>query len=86
MTPFQNAVSTTKSRWDWLSEKVFGNELVSGNGSYPGVPDISNFNLVLDKDGMVTRPELENFGRAMVGGGQLYGAAHAFGIFFSSEY
>ncbi|RMZ86788.1 hypothetical protein DV736_g5986, partial [Chaetothyriales sp. CBS 134916] len=76
-TPFQNAVGTSKSRWDWLAEKVTGQELAPPSGGYPGVPDIGSWNLVLDKNGLVARPELTNFGRAMVGGGKL-GAAQVF--------
>ena len=82
-TAFQQAVETTKSRWDWLAERVTGEELVFGSGRYPGVPDISNWDLTLDKKGRVTRPELTNFGRAMVGGGKLYGAAQTFGMTIS---
>ena len=46
---------------------------------YPGVPSAANVNITPDAKGLVTRPELENFGLAMIGGGKTSGAAHPFG-------
>jgi hypothetical protein len=59
---------------------VTGQELVSGPGGYSSVPDISDWDSTWDKKGCVTRPELRNMGRAMVGGGKLYGDAQTFGM------
>ncbi|KKA24443.1 O-methyltransferase [Rasamsonia emersonii CBS 393.64] len=77
-TAFQRAVNTTKARWDWLAERVSPAQIQPQNTPYPGVPDVHNWNLVPGADGLVGRPELENFGLAMVGGGKVTGTAHAF--------
>ena len=79
-TAFQNAVGTTKPRWDWLAEKIKPNQVSPERGvGYPGIPSAANVDLKPDDNGLVTRPELENFGIAMIGGGKTSGAAHPFG-------
>lgn len=45
---------------------------------YPGLPGggpVSSH----EKDDLVSRPELEVFGLAMLGGGKVFGAAHPYG-------
>lgn len=81
-TPFQMAVGTTKPRWDWLAERVSPDQVSpqDGRSGYPGIPSAANANLKSDKHGLVTRPELDNFGLAMIGGGKTSGAAHPFGL------
>ncbi|KAL6231241.1 hypothetical protein BDW75DRAFT_220708, partial [Aspergillus navahoensis] len=74
-TAWQKAVGTTKARWDWLAERVPLDE-VRPEAPYPGLPDIRH--LQPGPDGKYTRPELDNFGLAMVGGGKVSGAAHAY--------
>lgn len=79
-TAFQNAIGTTKPRWDWLAEKKSPDQVSPGSGvGYPGIPSAANANLKPDNNGLVTRPELEDFGLAMIGGGKTSGAAHPFG-------
>ena len=79
-TAFQNAIGTTKTRWDWLAERVSPDQVSPKDSvGYPGIPSAANADLKPDKDGLVTRPELDNFGLAMIGGGQITGAAHPFG-------
>jgi hypothetical protein len=51
-TASQQAVETTKPRWDWLADRATRQELVSGPGGYPGVTDISDWDLTLDKKGV----------------------------------
>ncbi|KAL3431736.1 S-adenosyl-L-methionine-dependent methyltransferase [Aspergillus tetrazonus] len=75
-TAWQKAVGTTKARWDWLAERVSLDEVRPKEAPYPGLPDIRH--LQPGPDGKYTRPELDNFGLAMVGGGKVSGAAHAY--------
>ncbi|KAL4963710.1 O-methyltransferase tpcA [Aspergillus stella-maris] len=75
-TAWQKAVGTKRARWDWLAERVFLHQVRPPGAPYPGLPDIKH--LCPDANGLVTRPELENFGLAMVGGGKVSGAAHAY--------
>ncbi|KAL4789761.1 S-adenosyl-L-methionine-dependent methyltransferase [Aspergillus venezuelensis] len=75
-TAWQNAVGTNRARWDWLAERVFLHQVRPPGAPYPGLPDIKH--LCPDANGLVTRPELDNFGLAMAGGGKVSGAAHAY--------
>lgn len=78
-TAFQCAVGTTKPRWDWLAERIPPKQVSPETGvGYPGVPSAANVKVKPDNFGLVTRPELENFGLAMIGGGKTSGAAHPF--------
>lgn len=54
-------------------------QVVSNGPSYPGVPDLSDYDTTVDADRCIGRPELDNFALAMVAGGKTLGAAHAFG-------
>lgn len=77
---FQEAMGTDKSRWDWAAELVPPSQVSRDKVGYPGVPDPKNWNLKpRDASGNVSRPELENFGLAMIGGGKVSGAAHPYG-------
>lgn len=93
-TAFQNAVNTTKSRWDWLEEKVPLKDLRCENSGYPGAPElvpsfengVANVSPTTNghsetKPGkeLYARPEHAIFGLAMVGGGKITGAAHVEG-------
>jgi hypothetical protein len=82
-TAFQKAVGTTKARWDWFAERVPRDDVRPKDVAYPGLPDVTNVKPGLD--GLFSRPELENFSLAMVGGGMVSGAAHAFGETISSQ-
>lgn len=75
VTPWQDAIGTTKSRWEWLGEKTTVAELKSQSPGYPGciTPPPG------DENSLVTRPELDIFGLAMVGGGHVFGVAHIYG-------
>ncbi|KAI1760579.1 S-adenosyl-L-methionine-dependent methyltransferase [Hypoxylon sp. FL1150] len=77
-TPFQAAAGTNKSLWDWMTERLPSDLVVSDGPGYPGVPDLSKYNVMFDHKGLVGRPELHNLAAAMVGGGKTWGAAHAF--------
>lgn len=77
-TPLQEAIGTSKPMWEWLEEKVPARELKSTNGSYPGYFD-SYISAVNDWESVVSRPELDIFGIAMLGGGRVNGTAHAYG-------
>jgi hypothetical protein len=77
-TAFHNAMGTDKPLWEWMTEKHPPEKVVSDGPGYPGVPDLSIWNVATDEPGLVSRPELENFALAMVGGGKTSGAAHAF--------
>ena len=84
-TAFQCAVGTTKPRWDWLAEKISPEQISPETGvGYPGVPSAANVNVKPNDNGKVTRPELENFGLAMIGGGKTSGAAHPYGEYLLS--
>lgn len=77
-TAFQNTVGIDKPLWEWMSERVPSDHLVSDGPGCPGVSDLSNYpSLAFDHDGRVERPELQNFALAMMGGGKASGAAHA---------
>lgn len=77
-TAFQEAVGTSKSRWEWLEEKVPVNELRSEHASHPGFFD-STIYAVNDGESVMSRPELDVFGLAMLGGGVVCGTAHVHG-------
>lgn len=76
-TAWQEAVGTSKPRWEWLEEKVAVKELRPEHASYPGVFDIS---AVENGKSVVSRPELDVFGLAMLGGGRVHGTAHVYGM------
>ncbi|KAI1335920.1 S-adenosyl-L-methionine-dependent methyltransferase [Xylariaceae sp. FL0016] len=86
-TPWQDAVGTTKARWEWLEEtpethvlrKPFSSG-EAGSSSYPGP-----FGAVLDEatngrlpDDQIARPEHQIFGLAMLGGGRVFGEAQLY--------
>jgi len=89
-TAFQDALNTTKSRWDWLEEKITPEEIVSHEvavgspAGYPGVPEPRKYINGSMKDGSFPRPEHEIFTLSMQGGGKVHGAAHPYGQSFSS--
>ncbi|KAL4957580.1 S-adenosyl-L-methionine-dependent methyltransferase [Aspergillus filifer] len=74
-TPWQKAMWINRARWDWLGERVFLHQIRHPGVPYPGLPDVKH--LCPDANGSITRPELDNFGLAMVGGGKVFGAVHA---------
>lgn len=78
-TPFQEALGTSQTRWDWLEEKIPVGEQRSGNASYPGYFD-STISAVNDRELVISRPELDIFGLAMLGGGRVSGTSHVYGI------
>ncbi len=77
-TAFQDAVGTSKPRWEWLEEKVPAEELRSKSSGYPGVPGLD----MAPRNGetLISRPELAVFGLAMLGGGRVFGVAHIYGM------
>jgi hypothetical protein len=79
-TPFQDAVGTSKARWDWLEEKCPAIEIDRQGSGYPGIPDAKPHINGLTADDLVSRPEHEVFGLAMLGGGLVFGAAHPYGM------
>lgn len=74
-TPFQEALGTPKSRWEWLEEDLVPDEVpVTGLGiGYSGLMTAESSPKTPTK-----RPELEVFGLAMLGGGRVFGAAHPY--------
>ncbi|KAL8784354.1 MAG: hypothetical protein Q9213_004006 [Squamulea squamosa] len=77
-TALQDALGIDVPLWEWMAKKVPVDQIQGNGPGYPSVPDISNCNLAPDEDGLVFRPELNNFALAMAGGGKASGAAHAF--------
>lgn len=78
-TAFQDAMGTTKTRWEWLEEKVPVDQLGSSGTGYPGVPSTKGLFSESEKGELVGRPEHEVMGLAMLGGGMVYGSAHPYG-------
>lgn len=78
VTAFQDAVGTSKPRWEWLEEKLPVEQLKSSSSGYPGTPGLDLKNGTTDS--MVPRPELAVFGLAMLGGGRVFGVAHVYGM------
>lgn len=80
-TPLNEALGTDKPYWDWLAVKIKPEDIGKGSGvGYSGVPDPKSWShLKPDADGLIKRPELENFGLGMVGGGKVSGSALPFG-------
>lgn len=72
-------MGTNRPIFDWLAERLSLSQVVRDGPGYPGVPDLSNWDLEPDDQGLVSRPEMGNFALAMVAGGKTSGAAHAFG-------
>ena len=84
MTPWQDAVGTTQSRWDWLDEKVTYDDYKKSMDSsgYPGAfgDELDSFK-ALAKDGVsVARPEHSIFGLAMVETGEVLSRPHLYGM------
>ncbi|KFY04193.1 hypothetical protein V491_09437 [Pseudogymnoascus sp. VKM F-3775] len=75
-TAWQDAVQTTKSRWDWIEERVEQDKLLDSGGHYPGIPSVVIEPQEKGDDGLVARPELAIMGLAMIGGGRVFGSAH----------
>lgn len=81
-TAFNLAVGTELPRWGWLEARVPASQLKRVNSrGYPRAESDGNrrngVDDAADKSGdLVQRPELEVFGRAMVAGGKVFGAAH----------
>ncbi len=88
-TPLQEAVGTSKPRWDWLEEKVPPEALSSKGPGYPGLPSLRESqktpNGIGGEQTLVARPEHEIFGLAMLGGGMVFGAAHPYGQYWSKN-
>jgi hypothetical protein len=89
VTPWQDALKTTKSRWDWLEEEVsiddIRSEDNSSDGRSSGYPGVFGAELQQACDNakdtrMIKRPEHRIFGLAMVGGGRVFGQAHLYGM------
>ncbi|KAI0512934.1 S-adenosyl-L-methionine-dependent methyltransferase [Xylaria bambusicola] len=87
VTPWQDALKTSKPRWDWLEESVPIHDLEAGNNSSDGgssaYPGVFGDELAKACDGktsatLIKRPEHRIFGLAMVGGGRVFGAAHLY--------
>ena len=81
-TPWQDAVNTSKPRWDWLEEKHTPASLLeaSSGPGYPGLPSLKEVVSAAAGEKLMSRPEYEVFGLAMLGGGLVFGAAHLYGI------
>ncbi|KAL4889029.1 S-adenosyl-L-methionine-dependent methyltransferase [Aspergillus ambiguus] len=79
-TAFQNAICTSKPRWEWIEEKVEKDKLRESGGHYPGIPSLAleSQSNADNGNGLVARPELEIMGLAMVGGGRVLGTAHVY--------
>ncbi|KAL7621041.1 hypothetical protein AAE478_008353 [Parahypoxylon ruwenzoriense] len=81
-TAFNLAVGTELPRWSWLEMRVPKGQVKRVNSQgYPraeaGDAHVNGDNGVKRQAGeTLQRPELEIFGRAMVGGGKVFGAAH----------
>lgn len=90
VTAWQDAVGTSKARWDWLEEMPRVGDVLNGrNGSqggssgYPGVfgAELEKACGNADAEALIKRPEHSIFGLAMVGGGRVFGQAHLYGQF-----
>lgn len=44
-TAFQDAVGTTKARWEWLEEKISPDEILNKGVGYPGMPSATKENV-----------------------------------------
>ncbi|KAL4995986.1 S-adenosyl-L-methionine-dependent methyltransferase [Aspergillus recurvatus] len=77
-TAWQDAVGTSKPRWEWIEERVEQDKLIETGGHYPGIPSLILEPQPTGEDGLVARPELEIMGLSMVGGGRVFGAAHVY--------
>lgn len=79
-TAWQEAIGSRKPRWEWIAERVNPSQISNDSVGYSGVPDVTNWAyLKPDANGKISRPELETFSLAMIGGGKVSGAAHPFG-------
>ncbi|KAF7593899.1 hypothetical protein BBP40_010601 [Aspergillus hancockii] len=77
-TAWQDAIGTTKTRWEWVEERVPQDKLIETGGHYPGIPSLVLEPQAPGEDGLVARPELEIMGLSMVGGGRVFGTAHVY--------
>ncbi|KAI4225567.1 MAG: hypothetical protein L6R36_003818 [Xanthoria steineri] len=77
-TALQDGLGIDVPSWEWMAKKVPVDQIRCDGPGYPSVPDLSDCVLTPDKEGLVSRPELNNFALAMAGGGKASGAAHAF--------
>lgn len=83
-TAFNLAVGTDMPRWSWLETPVPASQVKRVNSlgyrhnQYIEARPNENGSAGNKAGDMVQRPELEIFGRAMVGGGKVFGAAHVF--------
>ncbi|KAJ0270077.1 hypothetical protein COL940_011957 [Colletotrichum noveboracense] len=73
-------LGTDKTQFDWFAEKVTVEELERGGRGtgYPGFfsrPEDGNWEGP-DSNGLISRPELANFGKAMIGSGSVNSPAH----------
>lgn len=82
--PFQIAMGTTKSYWEWMEETPRVKDLKEGRVGdyYTGVWGSQLESTVKGRadDECVPRPELSLFGMAMQGSGRVGGRAHFHGI------
>lgn len=82
--PFQTAMGTTKSYWEWMEETPNVKDLKEGRVGdyYTGVWGSQLESTVKGRadDESVPRPELGLFGLAMQGSGRVGGRAHFHGI------
>ncbi|KAI1275971.1 S-adenosyl-L-methionine-dependent methyltransferase [Xylaria sp. FL0933] len=90
-TPWQDAVNTSKPRWEWLEEKPPARDIRDGwsgadgaVSAYPGVfgPELNSVKAGIEsgegEEKPISRPEHAIFGQAMVGGGRVFGQAHLY--------
>ncbi|KAL8996752.1 MAG: hypothetical protein Q9169_003823 [Polycauliona sp. 2 TL-2023] len=80
-TALQESLGIDVPLWEWMAKKIPIDQIQGDGPGYPSVPDVASCNLEPDEEGLVFRPELNNFALAMAGGGKTSGAAHAFGGF-----
>lgn len=87
VTPFQDAVGTKKSRWEWLEEQIPLDASDFGRQGYPqnvmGLDQLKLEASISKKTETKPRPEHEIFGLGMLGGGRVFGTAHIFGIYLA---
>ncbi|TDZ37504.1 O-methyltransferase tpcA [Colletotrichum spinosum] len=82
-TAFQIALGTNKTQFDWFAEKITAAELKHEGSPGTGYPGFSSQPKKGDWDepdsnGLYNRPELTNFGKAMIGSGSVNSPAHVF--------
>ena len=84
----QLATGTSKPLWEWFEEKITVKDVLDGNtgpdgrsSGYPGVFGSELEAAVRGKNTneLIPRPEISNFGLAMIGGGRVHTEAHLYG-------